>query len=358
MSSLDQVFVIGTGRCGSTLVSKMLQLHPEVTSISEFFAFVTDLGARVARTFPEGEVSGAELWELVGTAWPRQNLMLRHDVAMPEVLYPYASPDTRFGATAGVPAIAQTTLPHLTGAPDTWFAELEADVPRWDPAPIGHQYARLFAWFAAREQSACWVERSGGGLRITRRLIEHFPRARFVHILRDGRNTSISMSRHRGFRMVFAAFQMLETLGVDPFESDDRRWEEDMPDELAALLPERFTAEAFEAFETPAPLCGHYWSGEIMEGLGDLAALEEDRLITLRYEDFLAAPARAARALIRFVRRGAIDEAWVARAAALVEPPRSRWQDLPERRRRQLEQACAPGFEALAKAGLRITEAA
>jgi hypothetical protein len=351
MSGPDQIFVVGTGRCGSTLISNMLRLHPEVTSLSEVFSFVTDLGSRVARALPDREITGEELWSIVGTAWPRQNLMLRHRVAMPEVLYDWERKDMRFDGQHGVPAIAQAALPHLSRDPDGWFAALEREVPTWPSAPTGIQYQRLFAWLNERNNGKCWVERSGGGLRLVKRFARHFPDARFVHVLRDGRDTALSMSKHRGFRMVFACFQMLETLGVDPFESSDRRWEEDMPDDLAALLPEHFTADAFERFQTPAPLCGHYWAGEIAQGLEELEELAPERLYTVRYEDLLASPEPTSRALIGFI-RGGVDEAWVKRAAALVRAPRSRVSDLSPREQAHLEEACRPGFEALGARGL------
>jgi hypothetical protein len=33
----DARFIIGTGRCGSTLLSRMLRLHPRVLELSELF---------------------------------------------------------------------------------------------------------------------------------------------------------------------------------------------------------------------------------------------------------------------------------------------------------------------------------
>lgn len=359
---MNQVFVLGTGRCGSTLLSDMLRLHPGIASISEFFSLVSDLGCRVPRTFPAGSVSGEAFWDIIATPWPRQNLMLRHDVAMEEVIYPWKSPTSRFNAQSGVPAISQVTLPHLSDTPDALFDEVQTYVRSLDPAPIGIQYQRLFQWLATRQGASCWVERSGGGLRIVRRLLEHFPEARFIHLVRDGRNTALSMSRHLGFRMVFASIQMMEALGVDPFESADRRWEEDLPDDLDALLPEHFTQQAFLDFETPPPLCGHYWSGEVMEGLKVLDTLAPDRVLSLRYEDFLETPAESCRKLLEFIQpstpavpTGAlndVDRAWMTRATALVGRGRSAWQQLEERPRRELERACKPGMEALERAGL------
>ena len=352
-ASLRQVFIVGTGRCGSTLLSGMLRTHPAVTSVSEFFAFVTDLGGRIAQTFAaelDGRVEGAQIWERISTAWPRQNLMLRHDVAMDEVIYPWRG-GHRFDASTGVPAVSQVTLPHLSDDPDTLFDALGAFVCALPRDTVGNQFRAVFKWLCARERTGGWAERSGGGLRILRRLREHFPDARFVHIVRDGRDTAMSMSRHFGFRMVLVAFQLMETLGVDPFESDLRTWEEDLPDDLASLLPERFTREAFLSFETPTALCGHYWSGEMMDGLAVLDALPKGDLLTLRFEDFLSAPGPTARALSEFLCEGATDDAWLARATALVGTARSSWRRLPDREQRELLAACRPGFEALAARG-------
>lgn len=349
---IDQVFVVGTGRCGSTLVSSLLKMHPEVTSISELFPFITDLGSRVAPAFPSGNVTGAQLWDLLATCRPRQSEMLRLDVAMPEVLYPWKSGAHRFDATTGVPPVAQVTLPHLVDDPDALFDRLRDVVTDFAPAPIGVQYRRLFDWFARMEGTQCWAERSGGSLRIAHRLLEHFPEARLVHLVRDGRDTAVSMSQHTGFRMVFASFQIMETLGVDPFETDARPFVEDLDDDLAALLPEHCTREAFLRFATPAPLCGHYWSGEIIEGLAAIDALGEDRLLTLRYEDFLEAPEPTVSRLGSFLRRGELDATWAEEAARSIRAPRSSWRDLSPKLRDQLEHACAPGFAALAERGI------
>ena len=35
---MQLTFVVGTGRCGSTLLSRLLREHPDVLSMSEFFS--------------------------------------------------------------------------------------------------------------------------------------------------------------------------------------------------------------------------------------------------------------------------------------------------------------------------------
>jgi hypothetical protein len=343
---LPPVFVVGTGRCGSTLLSRTLAMHADVLSLSEFFVFATDLGGRIAEAFPDGEVDGEGLWRILGGVHPRQTLMLRHDVMMDEAIY-RPGPGRRFDRHTGIPAILATTLAGLTDDPDALLDHVEEIVRPLPPAPIGAQYRALFDRLRDEAGARLWVERSGGTLRIVRRLRTHFPEARFVHIVRDGRDAAISMSRHYGFRLALAAAQLTEILGVDPYESDDRRWEADLPDALIPYLPEHFDAGAFRRDVTALPLCGHYWSGELRSGLDELRGLTSDQLLTLHYEDLLAEPRAVLQRFFRFL-LGDVAGVDFERCARLLRRPTSDWRTLPEKEKAGLELACRPGFEALA----------
>jgi Sulfotransferase family len=344
---LPPVIVVGTGRCGSTLLSTMIRQHPDILSLSELFAFVTDLGSLIPQSFPAGDVSATQFWDILNALYHKQNLMLRHGVAMDEVLYPFFSPSARFKTATGVPAIMQTTLPHLTGDYDVFYDEVRDFVATLSPAPIQSQYQRLFIWLRQRFNRRLWVERSGGSLRIISRLVQHFPEARFVHIIRDGRDCALSMSRHYGFRMVLIAFYLTEVLGVDPFEDADRSQVEDVSDEMFPFLPEHFDAEAFRNYDVSPSLYGHYWSGELMAGLPVLAQIPPSRLLTIRFEDFLSHPEDAVRTFISFVDPSLADEAWIHLAASQVRPVRSAWKSLAPHEQALLEAACQPGFQAL-----------
>lgn len=63
---IPPVFIVGTGRCGSTMLSNMLRKHPDVLSLSEFLVAVTDLGSRTALAFPEAEVAAKQVWWVLG----------------------------------------------------------------------------------------------------------------------------------------------------------------------------------------------------------------------------------------------------------------------------------------------------
>ena len=123
-------------------------------------------------------------------------------------------------------------------------------------------------------------------------------------------------------------------------------------DELAALLPESFSKRAFEAFDLSPVVCGHYWSGEITLGLNALDAVAPERLLTLRYEDLCADPKATLSHLGRFL-EDELDPVWLEVAAARVGQGTSAWERLPAREAAELDEACRPGFEALAARGIQ-----
>jgi Sulfotransferase family len=343
------VLIVGTGRCGSTMLSTLLRAHDEVLSLSEFFTLATDFGTRIQQMHPADAVSGEAFWSIIGAAHPKQSTMLRHGVAMPEILYQPGAPGRRFTAQDGVPSILQTTLPHLTETPDVLFDEVRSYVETLAPAPIGQQYQRLFMWLQTRFGRRLWVERSGGSIRSVPRLRALFPDARFVHIVRDGRDCAVSMSAHFGFRMALVSLSLIGALGYDPYETSDRTGAEDLPDDLFQLLPEHFNAEVFRNYEIAPSVYGHYWSGEIERGLTELDTLDDGDLLTLHYEDVLTDPAAEIRRLFAFILGGEPDEDWIQKTAATIRPGRSTWRDLPADERDRLERACEPGFAALAQ---------
>ena len=344
------IFVVGTGRCGSTMISNMLREHPKILSISEFFTFITDLGSLIPPAFPVDTISNSQFREILGAFYRKQNIMIRNYVEMDEFLYPFTL-SSRYTRETGVPALLQTTLPHLTHEHDAIFDETMVFVETLPDATIYQHYLRLFEWLKRRFDKQIWVERSGSSLRIAHRL-QQFPNAKFIHLIRDGRDCSISMSRHYGFRMALIAFQLTEVLGCDPFEDENRVLEADLFDELIPFLPEYFDANAFRNYEMSPSFCGHYWSGELKAGFDVLSQLPSDRVLTLYYEDFLAHPEDLVRTLIQFIGPEFVDDAWIAKAASLVRPSaKSSWKNLAPQELRLLEKACEPGFEIMSRIG-------
>jgi putative sulfotransferase len=344
------VFVVGTGRCGSTMLSNMLRLHPDVLSLSEFMVAITDFGGRISQAFPGTPIDAQELWAILSGCHPRQTTMVRYGCEVEEMIYPL-QPGSRFNRATGVPAVMFAALPHLTEDPDGLFEELRGFVMTLDAAMPVIQYQRVFDWLRRNLGKRVWVERSGGSLRGADRLAEAFPTARFIHMVRDGRDCAMSMSRHLAFRLHVVSTIQSAALGCDPFECTDRRRAWMLPRKLRKLLPEHFDAQTLRNLDLPPALFGWHWSGEIRRGGAALAALPRERVLTVHFEDVLQEPMRWLRRMIEFIDPSLVDQQWVRDAASLAGSPRSSWHDLPAVERALLEGSCIPGQRALRKMG-------
>ncbi|NER50871.1 MAG: sulfotransferase [Symploca sp. SIO1A3] len=344
------LFILGTGRCGSTMLSTMVRQHPTCLSISEFFAGVIDVGFQTEAFFSPTPINGEEFWRFLATCYPRQTLLLRDGLMPKEILYPFDK-SSRYNKNIGLPAILFTMLPHLTDEADALFDELHTWVlQRPSVSAVEHTQAML-QYLAERFGKTHWVERCGCSLLFVQHLVESFPEARFLHIVRDGRNCAISMSKQNTFRMMYIWNQQMPLLGVDPMSSDDRTNIAKLPEELRRLLPENLTIEAFFDYKIPLSVFGNLWSEMITSGLEVLHQLPQERVITLYYEDFLTDPVPQITALAKFLDDEIVStpevQQWIQQSTAIVGQPREQWKDLSPQEREELHQACIPGFEAL-----------
>lgn len=176
------------------MLSNMLHEHPEVLSLSEFFAMLEPPLA------PEGVLEASDFWNILSSPNQRLRMIWRPNIRIPEILYPY-SPTSRFTYETGVPPILLVPLPHLTTDFEALYDELQAVVAQFPPAPIAGHYARLFAWLSQHFGRRVCIERSGLSLPLLPELLKVFPQTKMVHLVRDGRGCVWSMYRHAGFRL-------------------------------------------------------------------------------------------------------------------------------------------------------------
>lgn len=322
-------FVVGTGRCGSTLLSRMLSQHPDLLSIFEFFT-----GLDAGRRFEPEPASGETFAALLAQDQPVVTMALRRGYSAPEIVYPFGAPGARYGTKDELPWLLVTALSRMSDDPDAWFDDTLAFARAQPVRPLADQYRALFSWWAARAGRRHWLERSGSSIEYLGSLAARFPEARFLHLHRDGPETALSMREHRLYRLAISfLFDLppevprgnasVSALATAPHAQGDP---------IAARLEQELPVEAY----------GRYWSWQLERGAAAMAALPPERYRAVRFEDLRADPLPVLREVAAFF---ALEPGpWIEAAAALVKgAPAARFDALRPSERDRLVRACESG---------------
>lgn len=338
VSALPPVLVLSTGRCGSTMISDMLNRHPGILSVSEFFSFVGP------RAFVGRRPSGEHMWRLYSR--PGSPILRLKQFGVPgEFLYPLDSPAARFSLT-DLPPILAVTLPHLTPEYYDLYDKCGTFVREQPRQPPADHHRQFFEWLAEKLGRKVWVERSGGSLLWASRLRRAFPDARLIHVFRDGRDTALSMSRHPPFRAMLAIRNQLRPLGLDPMS-----WVGSESGALVALLnglagrlvrPSRLRLERVALSEF-----AWFWSRMIEIGHEVFGDYPSDRLLNVAFEDVQSSPASQMRRIIRFIAPELEDDAWLHEVSSIPRRAPSRFVRLEADEQAAVTEACRPGLELL-----------
>lgn len=336
-------FVVGTGRCGSTAVSRVLHEHPDVLSISEMLVGIK----RMLRPgYPS--VDGREMWRLLAQRAPYIDEFICAGLKTAEFCYPYGR--GRFDPARGeVPWICHCMLPMLSDDPDALFDLLAAEVVSWPARTLADQFRALFTFLSELFGKSVVVERSGVSIDAVPQLRQQFPEARFVLIHRDGPDCALSMSRHPVFRLrgIWAEIKRLH--GEAP----------DSPEQFRGLITPPFDAERFMSYPIPLTFFGEFWSTLLCQGVPVLAELPPGGWTSLRYEDLVSHPARELTRIAAFVGAAATPQ-WLSAAAAIISghrPASAATSELAPADLATIREACIPGVQAIVTAEARLAAA-
>jgi len=328
-------FVVGSGRCGSTLLSRMLAEDRGLLSVFEFFNGL-DMARRFAPSLP-----GAELAGLLRAEQPFVTAVLRRGYTAEEIVYPFGAPGARYRVEDALPWLCVTMVPRLSDDPDALFDAVVAWAERQPVRPAAAHYRALFEWLCGELDRERWVERSGSSIDYLGDLHACFPEARFLHIHRDGREVALSMREHDAYRLPIA-------LLYDAPLASGRRVSEIGAFDPTAPPRDDDVISRILASRPPPEYFGRYWSDQVARGAAARARIPKERYLEIRFEDLVDEPRALLHDVAAFLELPSAG-GWIERAAALVRGrPRRRLPDLPPAERDALEAACRPGFEALA----------
>ncbi|MGR8934042.1 MAG: sulfotransferase family protein [Gammaproteobacteria bacterium] len=335
MHSCKPVFIVSTGRCGSTMLSNMVKCHPDLLSLSEFFTSLSN------QAFLGRRMTGETVFRRLNTLSPAGRALLKNGLTVDEFLYPLG-PQARY-RPENVPPILCATLPHLTDEHEQLWDELSVALRARGDGALAEHYRFVFDWLSMRFGKKAWLERSGASLLFVPALVRLFPDARFVHIYRDGRDTALSMYRHHFFRLRVQSSQLLSAIGLDPLRPFNLAGTSPWVPYLERALFRRFDADRYRKMQIPLPAFGRFWSRMIERGLDYLKDLPQERVLSMRYESIVASPREEMTRFIRFVGAEFENDAWLDAVSALPQQKPPAWQRLDVEQQKQLAAACEPG---------------
>ena len=290
------VFVCGTGRCGSTLVTELLARHSEV-------GFVSNIDDKLT------------LLDLTGR-W--NNALFQRTRPRDPKLMPFKNRRRllelgrlRLAPSEGWEVLRRQVSPLFS---DTYRDLVADDLNPW----LERRLRRFFERRMGAQRKPVFVHHLTGWPR-ARLLQAVFPEARFIHVIRDGRAVASSW---------------LQMPWWNVYEGPNR-WEDFGP------LPQQYAAEWQRSGESFVVLAGLAWKLRIDAFEQTRAAIPPDQWVDVRYEDVIADPRLQVKALLEFV---GLD--WTPRFEACFahyrfQPSRSFRHDLSPANLTRLEQALA-----------------
>jgi hypothetical protein len=236
------VFVLGTGRCGSTLVEEVLCRHPAV-------GFVSNLEDRFNFPATAGRWNGAIYRRLPAAATQKSRLR-------------YAPSEGYHVLTREVSPLLEAPLRDLTAS----------DVTPW----LERRFGDFFAERARAQSTEAFLHKFTGWPRsgFIKRVL---PSARFIHVVRDGRavaNSWLQMPWWRGFE------------GPDHWQ-----W---------GPLPPDLAAEWESSGRSFVVLAGLLWQVLIEAFDAARAAIGAGDWLEVRYEDVAAQPRQSFARMLDF----------------------------------------------------------
>lgn len=240
-------FLIGSGRCGSTLLCRMLNDSDDL--------FVFNETHWIPLLLREHGASRVAAESLIETA-----MRVRH--------------------AFGKPTFDFTQLADI----DTLYGQQLSVVDFVD---------RISSLAARSEGKTFYADKTPDYCGHVRELSQHWPEAKFVHLIRNGLDTALSMARHPGYQVLHLRRAL--------FWTEIARDSDNYRDQLKPV---------------PVSACLEMWRKRTMRARTDGHTLGPNRYMELRFEDLVEQPQDSLSRLRDFVGTDLLGSDWPKRVAA------------------------------------------
>jgi Sulfotransferase family len=322
-------FILTTGRAGSNMLTRMLAKNEKTLVLSDFLGACDNV-----HRFEQGEITGERFAQIIGRNDDLSALLRRRQFNYKELLTDVKNEHPRWGHPANLPVMMVSFLPFVEpNNPEALYDEMIAFAKALPTQRIGLHYEATWAWITEKYGKEAWVERTGSSIRFADEIIREFPKAKYLHLHRDGVSAALSMLEHAWF-VLAVEYDMrvpnreeiraaLDYVSTDP--NDDvisRLFHQDRPS-LAEF--------------------GRHWSWQITRGYREFIHLDRHQFLAVSYEDLLAHPERELKRIGAFYELPE-DEGWEARAVATINPSLGqRPHDLQPEELAAVREAVLPG---------------
>ena len=239
-STMSRAFIISNGRCGSTMLSDLIDGHPHTLSAQEFMLCFEEFTHEKLKQ----RVTGEAYWHMMSGPSPEVQLLAGLGIIIPEFRYP---DDGRWrGDLGNLPRILHVTLPAASSQPDDLFDLLAVEVPRFPTQSVAEHHLTFLDLLATKTGHRRWVERSGMSTPMLPGLIRAYPTAKFVYLTRDIEANARSMSRHPAFQLMSLQFEIRSKRHPDVSFDEFLENRPDYYMETRDLLQEDLSAEMLE----------------------------------------------------------------------------------------------------------------
>lgn len=316
-------FVVGTGRCGSTLLSNMLSCHPKGLILSECLGAIDRLDH-----LKPGLVSKNTVKTMLCDSNPFVDMSIRRGGADSEALF-----DEKNRVDISPPVLLIATLPFLTDKPAELLAEIIEQVDSYPDQTMAEHYSQLFSWLQMRLNRDFWIERSGESTVYLPRLFATFPRAKYIHIHRHGPEVVMSMAKHSYLSLVTSFFS--NPASREELAQTEYGGKPVSPSDPISL---RFTNRpGYEEYAA-------YWNYQLSIAYQTFAKMDPSQLLQVRFDELIADPKKILEEISDFFELPGVP-GWMDKAAGMVDSTliRSSLDKLTESEREQLDKACMPG---------------
>ncbi|HEX4259119.1 MAG TPA: sulfotransferase [Streptosporangiaceae bacterium] len=320
-----ELFVVGSGRCGSTLLGNMLDKHPDLCTISEFFSALDRF-----EVFSAAAVPGETFASFLDRPDISSELFVNRGIIPVELMTT---------SSGGVPPLMIATLPGKFTDPAAVYAEILAKVRAFPRQTYKQHYEALFGLLMERTGTRYWLERSGLSVDNLAEYYRMYPEGKYVFLHRDGPDSAMSMMKHLSFEWYISEhFCPLTREEILATEYGGQAVSDRDPITVR-LSPDYMPLEKY----------AEYWSYQQILGFKTLAQMNPDQFIMVRYEDVLSDTGATLRRIAEFFglpeRDGWVDEA----SAMIVSSHASEFEALPRATREAVKRACEAGERLLGR---------